>query len=481
MKTFFISTAIDYPSYFPHAGHLYEKVVSDIIARWKRSEGYKVHFSTGLDCHGSKIEKASEKAGKKPEKFVEDMGKYFLKLCKDYNISYDDFIRTTEERHKKVVKELINKINTKGDIYKGEYSGYYCSDCETYFSKEELNHGNCPVHGKPAEILKEESYFFKMSKYQKKLIEHIKKNPNFIRPETNRNEILSRLKEPLKDLSITRLNVKWGIPFPLNNKFTLAIWVEALMNYISTLDYPNEKYKEFWPALHIIGRDIVWHHTVIWGSLLMSLNIKLPEVYVHGFIKSDSGEKMSKSKGNIIDPLKLIKKYPADTIRYFLAREIPFGQDGNFSEKALINRINNELANELGNLISRTLNLCKKLPKINSYALDLEFDIKEISSLMHEYKITEALNEIWRFVQETNKYINKKQPWTLEKLELEEILYNCLEAIRKIAILLEPFMPETSQKIFNLLNIKNQNLTTFEEQIPTYKTKPPEILFKKIQ
>jgi len=480
IKTFFISTAIDYPSYFPHCGHLYEKVTTDIIARWKRSEGYRVHFSTGLDCHGSKIEKASKKSRKKPQEYVNEMGKYFLQLCKDYNISYDDFIRTTEERHKKVVKELINKVNKKGDIYKGEYSGYYCSDCETYYSKEELNNGNCPTHNKPAELLKEESYFFRMSKYQNKLIKYIKKNPNFIRPTKNKNEILSRLKEPLRDLSLTRLNVKWGIPFPLNNKLTVSIWQEALINYLSTIDYPNKKYKDFWPALHIIGRDITWHHTVIWGSFLMALNIKLPEVYVHGFIKTSTGEKMSKSKGDIIDPLKLIKIYPSDTIRYFLAREIPFGQDGDFSEQALKNRTNNELANELGNLVNRTLNLSKKLKEIKKHPLELKFDIKKINSLMEEYKITEALNEIWRFVQKTNKYINQKEPWKLQNKELEKVLYNCLESIRKVSILLWPFIPETSEKIYSLLNIKNQNLTNFDKSPSSYKPKKPEILFKKL-
>lgn len=481
MKTFFISTAIDYPSSRPHLGHLYEKVTADIIARWRRSEGYKVHFSTGLDCHGSKIEKYAEKAGKKPEEYVKNIEKYFLQLCKDYNISYDDFIKTTEERHKKVVKELINEANKKGDIYKSEYFGYYCSDCETYYSKEELNNGSCPIHNKPAEFLKEESYFFRMSKYQNKLIEYIKKNPEFIRPEKNRNEILSRLKEPLNDLSLTRLKVKWGIPFPLDNKFITAIWIEALINYLSTIDYPNKKYKEFWPALHVIGRDITWHHSVIWGTFLMSLGIKLPEIYVHGFIRSSNGEKMSKSLGNVIDPLELIKKYSSDSVRYFLAREIPFGQDGDFSEESLKNRINNELANELGNLVNRTLTLSKKLKEIKKNKLGLNFNIENIKNLMEEYRITEALNEIWRFVQDTNKYINQKEPWKLQGKELELILYNCLESIRKISILLYSFIPETCEKIQSLLNIKNQSLSTFDKQITLYKPKEPEILFQKIK
>ena len=313
---------------------------------------------------------------------------------------------------------------------------------------------------------------------KKKLLDHYKKNPEFILPKTRRNEIINRVKEGLKDLSITRTSFSWGIPFPIDEKHTIYVWWEALINYLSGVNYLKSKY---WPAdIHLLGKDNGWFHAVIWPAMLMSAGIELPKtVFVHGFLTFNK-QKISKSLGNVISPKVLEKKYGADAIRYFLIREIPFYDDGDFSEKALVNRINNELANDLGNLISRTLTLCKKLPKINSYDTDLEFDIEEIKKLMQEYKITEALNEIWRLVQDTNRYINKKQPWTLEAEELEEVLYNCLEAIRKVSILLEPFIPETSQKIFNLLNIKNQNLTTFDKQVPTYKVKEPEILFRKI-
>lgn len=476
---FQISTAIDYPSARFHLGHAYEKICADIIARWKRSEGYKVHFSTGTDCHGLKIERAAEKQGKEPKEFVIEVSKGFKELCKKLNISYTDFIMTIEPRHKKVAQYILNKIYKRGDIYKGYYEGLYCVDCETYYTEKELIDFKCPIHKKPVEKIKEESYFFKLSKYQKFLLDYIKNYPDCIWPDSKKNEILSRLKEPLRDLSISREKVKWGIPLPFDKNLREFVWFEAIHNYVTTIGYPNKKYKDYWPAVHIIGSDIVWHHSVIWFSILKSLNLEIPKVVVHGFINIE-GEKLSKAANLRIDPLDLAKKYGVDSLRYFLVREIPFGQDGNFSEKALVNRLNNELANELGNLVSRTLNLCKKIPQIHSYNTDLEFNIEEIKKLMQEYKITEALNEIWRFVQETNKYINQKQPWTLEKEELEEVLYNCLEAIRKISILLEPFIPETSQKIFNLLNIQNQNLTTFSKQIPTYKVKPPEILFKKV-
>src|SRR3989338_10989874 len=482
--SFFVSSAIDYPSAPPHAGHMYEKICCDVFARWNRLQGKKVHFSTGLDCHGSKIARCAKETNKTPEEFVKTIEKFFLQLCKEYNISYDDFIETIEKRHKKVVVKMIKNLYKKGDIYKGKYSGYYCSDCETYFPKEELNGIYCPTHNKPTEFLEEEAYFFKMSKYQNKLIEHIKNNPNFIRPEKKKNEILNRLKKPLHDFCLTREKIAWGIPFPLDKKYIVSIWTDALINYLTTINYPNKKFKEFWPALHIIGTDIVWHHTVIWGTWLLASNIKLPEVLVHGFIISPTGEKMSKTQGNVVNPSELAKKYQIDSIRYYLIREIPFGEDGNFTEKKLIERHNNELANDLGNLLQRIIILVQKQKRIEPQKIDKnlfeKLDLEQIKKEMSNYELHNALSTIWKFINECNRYINENKPW--EKEDTKPVLYNLLEAIRIISILLEPYMPETSKKIQKPLNIKEDiNIKNCKPKRITYKPGQPEILFKKIE
>ncbi len=306
-KKFQISTAIDYPSARFHLGHSYEKICADIIARWKRLQGFEVHFSTGTDCHGLKIERKAEESGETPEQFVTEISDGFRELCKVLNISYDDFIMTTEKRHKKTVIEILKKLKENGDIYKGEYEGLYCVDCETYYTEKDLEEGNCQVHKKKCELIKESSYFFKLSKYQKKLVDAIKKE-YLLWPEKKRNEILNRLKEPLKDLSISREKVAWGIPLPFDKDMTVFVWVDALINYLSTVEYPNKKFKDFWPAMHVIGPDIVWHHTAIWYSILLALELELPKVVVHGFINLE-GEKLSKARGLTIDPLELANKF----------------------------------------------------------------------------------------------------------------------------------------------------------------------------
>lgn len=485
-KAFFISTAIDYPSAPPHLGHLYEKVCADAIARWKQLNNFNVHFSTGTDEHGQKIERKAEENNLTPKKFADKMSKSFIKLCKTYSISHNDFIRTTEPRHKTAVEHFMKKI--RRDIYKGTYEGSYCTDCETFYQEKDLDNGNCKIHKKPTEYLKEEAYFFRMSKYQNQLMENLKNNP--ILPEHKKNEILERLKEPLKDLCISRTSIKWGIPLPFDKKHTVYIWGDALTNYLTTIGYPKSSYKTFWPAdIHIIGKDIIWHHYVIWHSLLMSARLKTPKlIFVHGFINIE-GEKMSKSRGTVIDPAKLAEKYPIDSIRYYLIRETPFGDDGDFSEHALTARHNGELANELGNLLNRIIILTEK--KLNSTIKKDKSDseifkslnIKKISGHMDSYELHKALEEIFKFVQECNRYANGKEPWKLEdKAQINNTIYNLADSMRIISILLSPFMPQASEKINSQLNVKAGKIKDCRHGLlKTTKIKKGEILFPRIQ
>jgi len=463
-KVFFISTAIDYPSEKPHLGHCLEKIQADVIARYKRLQGFDVHFSIGLDEHGLKIQRYAQKANKKPQEFVDGMSKYFKGLWKILNISNDDFIRTTEKRHEKVVQQIVRKIYKKGDIYKEKYKGLYCVDCESYYLPKDLEDGKCPVHHKPPEVVEEETYFFRMSKYQKKLLRHIEKNKDFIVPESKRNEILSRLKKPLQDLSISRKTVEWGIPLPIDEKFSLFVWIDALINYFTTIDYPGKKFKKFWPAdVHVIGKDIIWHHSVIWGSLLLSLGLPLPKtIFVHGFIIV-GGQKMSKSLGNVVDPFELVKKYGTDTIRYFLIREFSSFEDGNFSEKRIKERYNSDLAQGIGNLLSRILALGDKyhspIPlKINK----LKAIVKEIELTYHqgfsEFRFNEALAKVWDLINILNKFITDNKPW--ESLENNKSLFledlsTLILSLGKVALLLRPVMPETSERLLEDLQLKN--------------------------
>lgn len=457
---FFITTAIDYPSQKGHIGHALEKVQADVLARYKRLQGLDVWFSTGTDEHGKKIEKSAEKFNKKPQEFVDEMSKNFREIAKVLNISYDDFIRTTEKRHIEVVENIFNKIYEKGNIYKGKYKGLYCVECETYYLPKDLENNKCPVHKTDLEEIEEETYFFKLSQYQKALIEHIKNNKNFIIPQSRRNEILNRLKEPLQDLSVSRKNVKWGIILPIDKDFTLFVWIDALLNYLSTIDYPNEKFKKFWPAdIHVIGKDIVWHHTVIWGSILLAVGLGLPKsVFVHGFITAD-GQKISKSLGNIIDPIELVKKYGADPVRYYLLREIPTFGDGDFSIKKFEERYNADLANGLGNLVARVLTIAAKYKlRDTSYKADKEIldkvknTEKNYERDMEDFKLYEALEEIWTLISFCDKYIDDNKPWELaksDKKKFEQVLSNLLYCISEIADLIAPFLPQTSEKIKN--------------------------------
>ncbi|MBD3283285.1 methionine--tRNA ligase, partial [Candidatus Pacearchaeota archaeon] len=356
---FYVTTAIDYPNAEPHIGHAYQKIIADVLARWNRILGKDVWFLTGTDEHGKKIQEAAEKQGKKPKEFVDEVSKKFKEAWKVLNIEPSRFIRTTDKDHEKLVKEVIQKCSDKGDIYKGEYEGLYCTGCEAYYTEKDLEDGCCPLHKKPVEKLKEESYFFKLSKYQKFLLDLYEKHPEFIQPKERRNEIINRVKEGLRDLSISRTSFNWGIPFPLDKKHITYVWFDALFNYYSGAG----KNHEYWPAnLHLLGKDNSWFHCVYWPAFLKSVGFKLPKtVFVHGFL-SFNGQKISKSLGNAISPKVLVEKYGADAVRYFVCRQFPFaeGNDGDFDESALVDRYNNELANKLGNLVSRVSGLIEK-------------------------------------------------------------------------------------------------------------------------
>ena len=474
-KPFFITTPIYYVNDVPHIGHAYTTIAADVVARYKRLSGHDVFFLTGTDEHGQKVQQAAGQSGREPQAHVDDLHVRFKELWKRFNISEHDFIRTTEERHKKVVREILQKLYDEGEIYQKNYKGWYCMPDERFWTEKDLVEGNCPECGRKVDQINESNYFFKMSKYQDWLIEHIKQNENFIQPKSRRNEILGFLKQPLEDLCISRPveRLSWGIPLPFAySDYVTYVWFDALINYISTFGTLDEiKACDYWPAAHhLIGKDILTTHSVYWATMLKAIGLPLPEnIFAHGWW-TVNGQKMSKSVGNVVEPNHLIDQFGVDVIRYFLLREVPFGLDGDFSHKALIGRINSDLANNLGNLLNRTLNMLKKYFKGELPSPDTTGDedepliaksaevIKEVDNLYGELAYSKILAKIWEFLDAGNIYINDTAPWNLAKTDdgkkrLATVLYNSAEACRVIAILIAPFMPETADKMMEQLGI----------------------------
>ena len=474
-KSYYITTPIYYPSAKLHIGHAYCTTIADSMARFKRLAGYDVFFLTGSDEHGQKIQRKAEEEGIKPIEYVDRIVDGFQKLWKRLDISNDDFIRTSEKRHEKVVQEIFKRIYEKGDIYKGSYKGLYCTPCESYWTEHQLDeNGCCPDCHRPVEEVAEEAYFFKMSKYADKVLKYIEENPDFIQPVSRRNEMINFIKQGLEDLCISRTSFDWGIPVPIDTKHVIYVWFDALTNYLTPIGFldDQEKFNKFWPAdLHLVGKEIVRFHSIIWPCILMALDLPLPkQVYGHGWLIVD-GDKMSKSKGNVVDPNLLIDEFGADTIRYFLLREINLGQDGNFSRDALIQRINSDLANDLGNLLHRTLNMVSRFQDgivlapngesdvDKSLKADAEKTVADFEAGLEKMQISPVIKEVWAFISRANKYIDEKAPWVLakapeKKQELSNTMYNLMESLRIISVLISPFMPVTARRIWKQLGIE---------------------------
>ena len=470
---YYISTPIYYPSDRLHIGHAYCTTIADSLARYQRLEGKEVFFLTGSDEHGQKIQRKAEEKGVTPIGYVDGIVASFQQLWRKLGISNDDFIRTTQERHYKVVQHIFQTIYEQGDIYKSAYEGWYCTPCETFWLERQLQDGKCPDCGRPVEVVQEESYFFRMSKYQDRLLKHIEDNPDFIQPASRRNEMINFIKSGLEDLCVSRTTFDWGIPVPFDKKHVVYVWFDALSNYLTAAGYLDnpEKFAKFWPAdVHLVGKEIVRFHSIIWPIILMALDLPLPKkVYGHGWLVVD-GDKMSKSKGNVIDPVALIDEFGPDAIRYFLLREIALGNDGNFSRDALIGRINADLANDLGNLLHRTLSMIERfqggkiLQGRTEEAVDAslrqltEKTLADYRVAMEKMDLTEALKCVWALIGRSNKYIDETAPWALAKKpeladRLAAVLYHLAETLRQTAVLIAPFLPHTAPRIWAQLGL----------------------------
>lgn len=507
-KPFYITTAIAYTSKTPHIGNTYEAVLADSIARFKRLEGFDVFFLTGTDEHGQKIQQQAEEEGITPKEHVDKVANEVREIWDFMNTSYDKFIRTTDDYHQDIVQRIFKKLYDQGDIYKGSYKGWYCTPCESFFTESQLNEEKvCPDCGSHLENTNEEAYFFKLSKYADRLMKHIEDNPNFIQPESRKNEMVNNFLKPgLQDLCVSRTSFNWGIPVIFDNKHVIYVWVDALSNYISALGYnpdgeSGDLFNKYWPAdVHLIGKDILRFHTIYWPIMLMALNVELPKkVFGHPWLMMGE-DKMSKSKGNVVYAKELVDHFGVDAVRYYVLHEMPFAQDGTLTYELLISRINSDLANILGNLVNRTVAMIQKyfdgeiLPPtqgepIDNELINMALSLKnKVTEKMNDLKVSDAIGEIWSLLRRSNKYIDETFPWILAKDEdkkerLATVLYNLVESIRIGSILLSPFMPDTAEKIQKQINAKNlgwESLDSFDGTVPGTKVGIAEALFARI-
>ncbi|MBD8005889.1 methionine--tRNA ligase [Bacillus norwichensis] len=485
LNTFYLTTPIYYPSGNLHIGHAYTTVAGDAMARYKRMRGFDVMYLTGTDEHGQKIQKQANLENVTPKEYVDKIVSGIQELWKKLDISYDDFIRTTEDRHKDVVQKIFKQLVDQGDIYLDEYEGYYCTPCESFFTERQLENGNCPDCGRPVELVKEESYFFKMSKYVDRLLQYYEDNPDFIQPESRKNEMINNFIKPgLEDLAVSRTTFDWGIKVPGDPKHVIYVWIDALTNYITALGYRSDddsKYLKYWPAdVHIVGKEIVRFHTIYWPIMLMALDLPLPKkVFAHGWLLMKDG-KMSKSKGNVVDPVMLIDRYGLDAVRYYLLREVPFGSDGVFTPEGFVERINYDLANDLGNLLNRTVAMINKyfdgeIPSYEGIVTPFDQDLLNVNievvqkyeEAMENMEFSVALASVWQLISRTNKYIDETEPWILardeeKRHELGSVMVHLAESLRRAAILLQPFLTQTPKKTFEQLNIMDEQFQTWE-------------------